>query len=267
MFLKEEFGSQRDLIVHIGQKLGRKFKYKTLNVGMMSGDESYQFICISKPNEPNIYLNLFICSDDSSYQIYIIKKIVGKYCLGELSEEEKKVVFSEQNNLFTYGKNTLCMEDVSDKSIDDILLYANKTDSFDNIYINLSVTERRKLVSDFIQSYIQFIEYVKTINLNSEEYNILSKMDIKTEIIDRIAYACMYARQAKKYLVKVNNTDGYINAKIHILKKDDSYETLFLSVDVSNLAIFYLSPVNGKWERNPLPNKIEDISKLFICGA
>lgn len=267
MFSKGTFGTQRDLIIHIGQKLGKKFKYKTLNVYSMNNDESYQFITIESPNKNNIYLNLFVEENDNNYKIFVLKKIIGKYCIGELTEEEKRIVFAEKNQLYNYEEVLLCMEDVSEKNIEEIISYANEKDDFQSIYISLSLVEGRKMVSEFIQNYMFLLEELKKIDPASEEYSILSKMDIKTEIIDRIAKSCMYSKKAKKFLVQVNPNNIWLNAKIHLLNKDESYETLYLSVDTQNLAIFYLLPINGQWERRVLPNNISEISELFIVGA
>lgn len=265
MYSKENFKSKDDLIKFIGKEFAKKFGYKNLQISI-SGDGLYYSLKVSKDECATVYLNLFILEESERYYIYVLNKIIGKYCLFDLSEEERKSVFESSFELYQYDNIFLSMLEVSEKEVSDIVYYACNS-PLEDIVIDISTVERRKMVSSFIQDYILLMKEFNQCTKDSKKWNDLNGIDWEANIIERIASSCLLAIKGKNKKLQLNYEGNWINSQIMFLNRNNSVDKLYLSIDKTNIVLYYLFFEDGIWNRKLLPNKIEDIISLFSQQA
>lgn len=252
MFLKKEYQTMKTLVNFFIKEAKRATGYDKATV--WSIEEPIILISLSAEGKAAKYLNLFLHEMEDRYYVYSIRKIIGKYTLFELSDNEKEYIWQNGYQLYSYRDMTLSMKDISESSIHDIMSYISDTDSMQDIMIDLSVTEKRKLVSDFIQDYFCLKSLIK-----DEKIQVCIK-----DIVDKIAESCQYARHMTRRSISYNEDVGELRATVTLSNENNEQEILYLSLDKENIAFFYMERDDKQWHKKLMPDSIAEVSQLFM---
>lgn len=251
--VEKKWHDEHAVATAIGTSIAKKLGYRRLTGKNLLG---IYFLTLSSDNKETKYLNILITDNGNSWGVAPVNIVITKDCLMDLNDEEHNLLFNK-GTMCQYGDFYISVE--KDMSGTEIL---NCITNKPPIIRDKSIMARRKKVSDIIQNYFQILDIKRPVeDPNEEEY--LSKMNMRTEVVDKIATYCRQSLRCKDQNVRYVQDGDEEKITISLLGRDNVVFELFAIVDEKHVGIFYMENNNGKWEKRLLPETIGEIIGLF----
>lgn len=262
MFSMSNFKTEQDVAAYIGKAVGRQLGYEHLN--LCSYLQETKLIRLYGTKGVS-YLNLFIVPNGGEWKVSAIGIIVDDDCFNELTEEEAKKLWKFGTS-YIYDHKCISMCDITGVDLDTICSYVTEDGAPENIIIGKSDVARRKKVSSIINEWFITEEEIKKVNDNSSEdmKQFAKDHNVKTDVVDRIATAAMYAKRCVRKNVSYNGGGTDLKVTISLLAADNKVFTLYLCVDEVHVGLFYLLNEKGNWQKKLLPDSIGEVADLFL---
>lgn len=249
-------GDKKELpdVSKIFRTIGRRGMKQTGAVHAEAGIlENFGFLRFMYGCEPTKYLHLYAMPLENSYGIIALSAILDKGCLGYLTEEEHKRIFTENLQMYDGGAFWLCGKAISE---DDDLSPFLTCQTEKDIIFDAKLVAKRKLLTDEILCYT----YAKQEN---------REIEIKSSVLQPVVSACSCILEMDKSAIKEMGTfkDGSKQYLLNIGKELDGkriVKRLFVNAvetEDGRYAVLYYIKQNG--QRVELPDRMEEIASLF----
>jgi hypothetical protein len=238
------------LVIKIAKSIGQRLGYKKISVDRFGDEPNIRIIQLTHVGCTNITLGLFVTEDDNNYKISIVKVIIEKNCLADLTNEEMSIATSNGFSLCEYGNVFLSMKDATNYTMSDFIMNVHGGSDDFAFVITVQTTEGRKTVSDILLDY-------------SSAKSVGNDVNEQSNIIEPIVLACYRNRNARQKKVQYQETETDIRTQIYLLDDNNNVYYLYLILDKASLSLYYLNQKGANWEQKLLPNTIREVSNLF----
>ena len=207
-------------------QVGRSIQYSNADIRVLTENNDFLFIEFSTKDKENVYLNIYFTDTNDVYHMNLF---IAEHCLFELNEEEKQKINEPGYKLYKLGKFFVSLKKVS---ANELSSYDSK-DSLENIIVDSSKTYLRKNPNEYLFDFFELSNYLQTTD-NLKEKEMLNKLSVENQVIDKIATACMIAMKCCQKKVVMYGNDKAI---IYVLDKNNRTAHIYLQVVGNELKI------------------------------